>query len=112
MVEPIMKLPAGINANLIPVWFVRVCGRLDMFEVVGFGFVAAGFDDLGFVVPGLVELFAASKVFRRFSARLANSPLGYFFKYTLKSSGFVLSLIEVQKIISAADVASLADFAG
>jgi hypothetical protein len=80
---------------------VRVRGRLEELEFVV----------LGLVVLGLVELFAASRVFRRFAASPANSPSGYFFKYSLKSSGFVLSLIEFQKIISAAVALSL-DFAG
>jgi hypothetical protein len=103
-----------------------VCGRVDELEFVELGFVEVGFVELGFVVPGVVELglfgfgfvevglgelFAGSRVFNRFAASPTNSPLGYFFKYSLKSSGFVLSLIEFQKIISAAVALSL-DFAG
>lgn len=97
-----MKLPGGINKNSIPAWFVRVRGRLEELEFVV----------LGLVVLGLVELFAASKVFNRFAASPAKLPSGYFFKYSLKSSGFALSLIEFQKIISAAVALSLADLAG
>jgi hypothetical protein len=86
---------------------VRVRGMLDELE-----FVVLGFAEFGFVVVGVVELFAASRVFKRFAASSANSPFGYFFKYALKSSGLALSLIEFQKIISAAAALSLIDFAG
>jgi hypothetical protein len=101
---------------------VRVCGRVDELEFVELGFVEVGFVvpgvvelglfGFGFVEVGLGELFAGSRVFNRFAASPTNSPLGYFFKYSLKSSGFVLSLIEFQKISSAAVALSLGDFAG
>src|SRR6266705_3587596 len=48
----------------------------------------------------------------RFFAKSANCPFGYFFKYSLKSSRFELSLIEFQKIISGAAALSLEDFSG
>ena len=54
---------------------------------------------------------SASIFFKRFFPKSANSPSGYFFKYSLKSSGFALSFIESQKIISAAVALSLTDFA-
>jgi len=89
----------------------------DELGFVGFGFVELRFVEvgpvgLGLVEVGLGELFTASRVVNRFVASPANSPSGYFFKYSLKSSGFALSLMEFQKIISAAAALSLVDFAG
>jgi hypothetical protein len=73
------------------------------------GFVLVGPAGLLVVFGGCAD---GSKVFNLFFASPTNSPLGYFFKYSLKSSGFALSLIEFQKINSAAVALSLVVFAG
>jgi hypothetical protein len=59
-----------------------------------------GFVGFGFVELGFVELLAPSKAFNLFFASAANFPLGYFCKYALKSSGFVLSLTVCQNASS------------